>query len=85
MSASTHMMVLIPETCWNMCRPQPTRRARRVGGYVSMRQITGPSGSATKAQQNKKINSFQSQWELAVKNKQTNNMEETCHVQHQVV
>lgn len=27
----TYMMVLMPESCWNICKPHPTTKARRVG------------------------------------------------------
>lgn len=40
---NTYMTVLIPDSCWNICRPQPTIKALRVGGYVSILQITGPA------------------------------------------
>ena len=31
---TTYMMVLIPQICWNNCREQPIKRARRTGGLV---------------------------------------------------
>lgn len=38
----TYMTVLIPDSCWNIWRPQPTIRALRVGPWRRIRKITIP-------------------------------------------
>ena len=38
----TYMTVLIPDSCWNIWRPQPTKRALRVGPWLRIRKITRP-------------------------------------------
>lgn len=37
---STYMTVFIPDSCWNIWRPQPTIRALRVGPWRRIRKIT---------------------------------------------
>lgn len=45
----TYMTVFIPDSCWNIWRPQPTIRARRVGPWRKILKITIPSeNEATK-------------------------------------
>lgn len=39
---TTYMTVFTPDSCWNIWRPQPTKSARRVGPYLSIRKITIP-------------------------------------------
>ncbi len=39
--AFTHMTVLIPAICWNICRLQPVMSALRTEGVVNMCQMTG--------------------------------------------
>lgn len=36
------MTVFIPDSCWNIWRPQPTIRALRVGPWLRIRKITRP-------------------------------------------
>lgn len=42
----TYMTVLMPLSCWNICRPQPTTSALRVGPWRRIRRTTGPSTPA---------------------------------------
>lgn len=44
---TTYMTVLIPDSCWNICRPQPTMRALRVGPWWRIRKITRPPKEQT--------------------------------------
>ena len=43
-----YMIVLTPHSCWNICIPHPTTRARRVGAWHRIRQITSPPAESSK-------------------------------------